>query len=180
MTTTYQVGDIVVRTEGSWRGVNEGDVHTVKSVHGGNIHLVGFDDITFDGDNFMKQETPQVAVPGSGSQRIEVGSLVRMVSYEPKYGLGYVSKGDEGTVTSLDGEGGYHVRFPRQASWHSGPNDCELVNVIPTPTISIDEAVEACKTARSEIAELEAKVKELKDSIKGFEQVLHKAGLKFI
>lgn len=178
---TYQVGDIVVRTEGSWRDVNEGDVHTVKSVHGHNICLEGFDGITFDGDNFKKQHTSATTL-GGGSQRIEVGSLVRMISDYPKHGAGLINIGDEGVVISLGDDGDYRVKFPRHPTWRSGPDDCELVNVvpIPTPTISIDEAVEACKSARSEIEELESKVQSLKDSIKGYEQVLRQNGLAFI
>lgn len=174
----YKVGDTVVRTGGVWRGVSPGDVHTVSEVHGSNIVLVGKPGITFDGDNFE----PYIEVAGTPNQsgKIEVGSLVRMISSNPKHGAGLIKVGDEGVVISLGDNGDYRVNFPRHSTWNSGPNDCELVNKIPTPAISIDEAVEACKTARSEIAELEAKVQSLKDSIKGYEQVLRQNGLAFI
>lgn len=102
-----------------------------------------------------------------------------MISRNPRHGSGLINVGDEGTVISLDGDG-YRVNFPRHSTWHSGPDDCELVNKNPIPAASIDEAVEACKTARTEIEELKAKVKALKDSIKDYEVVLQRAGLKFI
>lgn len=179
--TTYRVGDIVVRTEGDFRGVKVGDVNCISEVHGGNICLVGYPGVTFGGDNFKRQE-PQVVV-GSAPQRFEVGSRVRMIAHSPRYGRGSVNVGDEGVITALKSVGdGFRVSFKPHGPdcWNAGPDDLQLVYVVPTPAISIDEAVKACKTAHSDIADLESKIKELKDSIKGFEQVLSNAGLKFI
>lgn len=178
----FKKGDVVVRTGGEWRGVKQGDVNVVDSTNGaGIIYLVGFDGYAFDPDNFKLADQQTTAVLGASTPKIEVGSLVRMISRNPQHGAGPINVGDEGTVVSLDGYGdGYHVKFSRHSYWHSGPNDCELVNKTPVPAVSIDEAVEACKTARTEIEELEAKVKALKDSIKVYEVVLQRAGLKFI
>ncbi|ATN92845.1 hypothetical protein QGX11_gp082 [Pseudomonas phage PPSC2] len=178
----FNKGDVVVRTAGEWRGVKQGDINVVESTNGGGIiYLVGFDGYAFDPDNFELADQQTTAVLGGFTPEIEVGSLVRMISRSPRHGAGLINIGDEGTVISLDEDGdGYRVKFPRHPTWHSGPDDCELVNKTPVPAVSIDEAVEACKTARTEIEELEAKVKALKDSIKVYEVVLQRAGLKFI
>lgn len=178
----FKKGDVVVRTGGQWRGVKQGDVNVVDSTNGGGvIYLVGFDGYAFDPDNFELADQQTAAVLGTPTPKIEVGSLVRMISRNPKHGAGLINIGDEGVVIAMDeGGDGYRVKFPRHTTWHSGPNDCELVNKTPVPAVSIDEAVEACKSARTEIEELEAKVKALKDSIKGYEVVLQRAGLKFV
>jgi hypothetical protein len=174
--TIYKVGDVVIRDGGVWRGVSPGDVHKVSEVHGGNICLVGFDGITFDGDNFSLYHRAK----SSTTAEVEVGDIVRMTSRTPRYGAGCIDVGDEGVVISLDGDGEYHVKFPKHARWHSGEDDCELVNKTVVPKVSLDEAVNLCKDARTEIKELEDKVKALKDSIKAYEQVIRDAGLTFI
>lgn len=48
----FKIGDMVVRTSGNWRGVNEGDIKKVSQVYGWKLQLEGYPDITFDGDNF--------------------------------------------------------------------------------------------------------------------------------
>jgi hypothetical protein len=172
--TIYKVGDTVIRDNGEWRGVKPGDLHEVASVHGGNICLVGLEQFTFDGDNFSLHHRKAEPI------EVAVGDTVRMISKTPKYGAGCINVGDEGIVTSLDGDGGYHVKFPRHSHWHSGKDDCELVNKIIVPEVSLDEAVSLCKDARTEIKDLEDKVKALKDSIKAYERVVRNAGLTFI
>lgn len=54
----FKIGDMVKRTSGSWRGVNEGDINKVTQVWSGNIQLEGYADITFDGDNFALYQRP--------------------------------------------------------------------------------------------------------------------------
>lgn len=66
----FQIGDMVVRTSGSWRGVNEGDIKKVTGVWDRNIHLEGHPDITFDGENFALYTAP------SAPQRLERGQVI--------------------------------------------------------------------------------------------------------
>ncbi|AMR57384.1 hypothetical protein vB_PsyM_KIL3b_0138 [Pseudomonas phage vB_PsyM_KIL3b] len=59
----FKIGDMVKRTSGSWRGVNEGSINKVTSVWCGGIQLEGYADITFDGDNFALYRRPRCSTP---------------------------------------------------------------------------------------------------------------------
>lgn len=156
----FKVGDMVIRTSGSWRGVNEGDINKVTSVWGGNISLAGYDDITFDGDNFELHET---AVPVTGPREFKVGDRVRMIAESPRYGRGEVRVGDIGVITSIPNNlVKYKIKFERQDNWSGAA--CDIEHEFPEvaqeniPQVSLDEAVENWQSVSQQIKELQAQV----------------------
>lgn len=179
--SNFNTGDLVKRTSGSWKGVNEGDINRVSHAFGNTLNLEGYSDFNFDSRNFEKVVSTNKLVAGE----FKVGDRVRMISEDPAFGAGEVEVGDVGVVVSTVDE--IRVDFPDQKHWLADIDDIEhetlfvtSENTPETVNISIDGAVEACKTALSEIETLEAKIKALRDSIKTHEQVLRKAGLKLI
>jgi hypothetical protein len=89
----FKIGDMVVRTSGSWRGVNEGDTNKVTSVWGGNIQLEGYTDITFDGDNFRLHNRQ-----GAPLQEFERGQTI---VYKYHDGNTYTGKVQDTSATML-------------------------------------------------------------------------------
>jgi hypothetical protein len=172
----FKIGDMVVRTAGGWRGVEEGDVKKVSSVDGMNIQLEGYPDITFDGENF-ELSAPMAIEP----REFQVGDRVRMISEDPSYGMGELEVGDIGVITKIGGTGyvdkdDFEVDFPNQKEWLCTSNDIEHVDaikLITLPNISLDVAVSKCQAIRKQIEELQ-------EEAKTYEQVMRKAGVKFI
>ena len=90
----FKIGDMVKRTSGSWRGVNEGDIKKVSQVWGGNIQLEGYADITFDGDNFALYQRP-------GSAPLVEFERGQTIIYKYHDGNTYTGKVQDLSVTML-------------------------------------------------------------------------------
>jgi hypothetical protein len=89
----FKIGDMVVRTSGSWMRVNEGDIKKVSWVHGRNIRLEGHPDITFDSDNFKLDHRTSV--------QLEEFQRGHIVTYRYRDGEVYTGRVQDTSQTKL-------------------------------------------------------------------------------
>lgn len=176
----FKIGDMVKRTSGSWRGVNEGDIKTVSSVHGGNIQLEGYPDITFDGYNFALYQRP-------GSAPLVEFERGQTIIYKYHDGNTYTGKVQDLSVSMLGvirGTTGAYDAVNKTdvlsveislttARYKVGeqPSPMVIMTQPVVPDISVDEAVEKCQTLRKQIADLQIE-------LKTYEQVMLRHNLK--
>lgn len=171
---SFKIGDMVIRTSGSWRGVNEGDVKRVTWCDGRNIQLEGHTDITFDADNFELHKT-EATVPTTGPREFKVGDRVRMIAESPRHGRGEVRVGDIGVITSVTGDAvKYRIKFERQNNW--GGSDSDIEHEFPEVVqvdlgVSLDEAVGNWQSVNQQIKELEAQSQ-------SYERIMRANGIK--
>lgn len=76
------------------------------------------DDYDIDDDEI---DEPSLDVPA-----FKVGDKVRVITDNPYYGWGNVSKGDVGTIIAIDGDV-IRVNFPGQSRWNGRADEFELV-----------------------------------------------------
>lgn len=128
----------------------------------------------------------QIDIPGE----FKVGDRVMLATEEPEYGRGVVDMFEVGTITDVGtGErgsadvGDIIVEFPSDEDWVGVPGDLKHapqkvreefpLPEVALPDITLDEAVKGCQDIRQQMAELAGKARV-------FEEVMRKAGVKFI
>lgn len=198
-----KAGDRVEFIDESGRGDSravQGDRGTIKTIDSSGLARVDMDsgvtihvvDTRLRGLPFeaspivtgMPARLIQINIPGE----FKVGDRVMLATEEPEYGRGEVDMFEVGTVRRL-GPGSYAdagdiiVEFPTDYEWigvasdlrHAPSNLCEEFDLPQevTPEIPLDEAVKGCQDIRQQIAGLNAQAKV-------FEEVMRKAGIKFI
>lgn len=128
----------------------------------------------------------QINIPGE----FKVGDRVMLDTEDPEYGRGEVDMFEVGTVIQVGtGEFSYAdagdiiVKFPSDEDWVGVPNDLKhapqkvseevALPKVATQEITLDEAVKGCQDIHQQMAELAGKARV-------FEEVMRKAGVKFI
>jgi hypothetical protein len=130
----------------------------------------------------------QFSIPIPGE--FKVGDRVMLATADPEYGRGEVDMFEVGTITDVGtGErgsadvGDIIVEFPSDEDWVGVPGDLKHapqkvreefpLPEVALPDITLDEAVKGCQDIRQQMAELAGKARV-------FEEVMRKAGVKFI
>ncbi|AMR57869.1 hypothetical protein vB_PsyM_KIL4_0145 [Pseudomonas phage vB_PsyM_KIL4] len=194
MAKVFKAGDMVKRTSGSWRGVNEGSINKVTSVWCGGIQLEGYADITFDGDNFALYRRPRCSTPRVEFERGQIiiykyhdgntytGKVQDISAHASGTMLGVIRGGD-GTYDAVNISDVLSLEIPLPTARFKVGDRVRLVNVDPQPApliimnkpavpdISVDEAVDKYQTLRKKIADLQIE-------LKTFEQVMLRHNLK--